>query len=422
MTREKPQVPEPTADYAGHRHSHMKQQVETNFNPGLAGEIADEWKSIGATFTQLAVDFQVIITGSESGWTGSAGEGARAALAKVCRFSDLTGDHFTSTGSALHSQVSAASEAKARMPEPVEYDPAKMFADATGRGNVLEKVVNLAALPVTMPMQKAASEAAKAEAVQVMRSRDDAMRSATTTMPAFAEIPTVTQDQGTATGTSRTSSVTTSTVDPDARSSTADTPGAGRTDTSRTTSTSWAAPPTVTQPPGTPPVISPSSARSAPPVQPPWMAPGPKPPTGTQPHGRPVSPPGVRPGGRPGTPGRLPGQGGGPGGTGGARPGMPGGMPSGPGGVPGRGGAVGFGPLGAGGQSGFGPTGTPGQAGSAVQGGRGSVGAAGGAGIGAGGQGGRGEEEQEHKARYLIPTDDPFHDDDRLVAPPTIGE
>ncbi|MFD1151648.1 hypothetical protein, partial [Saccharothrix hoggarensis] len=43
------------------------------------------------------------------------------------------------------------------------------------------------------------------------------------------------------------------------------------------------------------------------------------------------------------------------------------------------------------------------------------------AGMGAGGQGGQGGEDQEHKAKYLIPTDDYF-DDNRLVAPPTIGE
>ncbi|MFD0202229.1 MULTISPECIES: PPE domain-containing protein [Saccharothrix] len=400
----------------------MKRQVEDRFDPGLAGEVADKWKAIGATLTDLAVDFQVIVSGSEAGWTGSAGEGARAALAKVGKFSDMTGDHFTATGTALHTQTTAASEAKTRMPDPVAYDPKKMFTDALSAGNILD----LAALPVTMPMQKAKSDGAKAEAVQVMQSRDDALRSATGAMPAFAEMPTVTQDQGTATSTTQTSSVTTRTVDPSTRLGPTDVPGTGRPDTGGTTHTSWTAPPTVSPPPPTaPPVNLPPSG---PPVSPPpssgWMPPGARPPIGrpTVPPGRPVPPPGPRPlppGTRPpgeGIPGRGPG---GPGATGGGRPGMPGGMPGGPGGMPGRGGLGGFGPMGPGGQSGFGPTGGAGQVGGGTQGGRGPAGAMGGAGMGAGGQG---DEDQEHKAKYLIPTDDPFNDDERLVAPPTIGE
>ncbi|QFZ17636.1 hypothetical protein [Saccharothrix syringae] len=437
MTHEKPPVPEPTANYPAYQHADMKRQVEENFNPGAAGEIAEEWKSIGETFTQLAVDFRVIVSGSESGWTGSAGEGVRTALAKVGDFSDLTGDHFTATGTALHDQTTAAAEAKSRMPDPVDYDPKKMFTDAISSGSLVE----LAALPVTMPLRKAESEEAKAEAVRVMQARDDAMRSATSSMPAFAETPTVTRDQGTATSTSQTSSTSTHTVDPGTRSGSTETPNTGRTDPSGTTTPSWTAPPTLPPPSATPPVTLPQPPPSAPPTQPPWLAPpGTRPPGSgpTAPPRRPVPPPpGLRPpGGGNNPPGRGPGggprAGGGPGG--GGRPGVPT-MP----GTGGRGGAPGgFGPLGGGGQSGFGPNspnnpnspqgpngpngpaGTPRQGGPAGQGGRGPTNTPGTpAATGAGA--GQGAEDQEHKAKYLIPTDDYF-DDNRLVAPPTIGE
>ncbi|MFC6094622.1 hypothetical protein, partial [Saccharothrix lopnurensis] len=397
MTMEKPPVPEPTANYPAHRHEDMKRQVEENFNPGSAGEIAGEWESIGATFTQLAVDFQVIVSGSESGWTGSAGEGVRAALAKVGRFSDMTGDHFTATGTALHHQTTAASEAKTRMPDPIEYDPRKMFTDAIGSGSLFQ----LAALPVTMPLQKARSENAKAEAVQVMQVRDDTMRSATSSMPAFAELPTVTRDQGTATGSDKTtSSVTTHSVDPTSRTGSPETAGtrrgdSGGDDTGGTTHASWTAPSNVTPPAVTPPVAPPPPITTAPPIQPPWVTPpGARPPGGSQdvPPRRPVPPPGARPPGpRPGPPGSGTGRGG-PGGLGGpgGRPGGPGGMPGGgvPGGAGGAGGRGGFGPLGAGGQSGFGPTGTPGPGGhGGPAGGRGAAGTRGAAGAGRGGEG-----------------------------------
>jgi hypothetical protein len=429
MTREKPQAPEPTANYPAHPHEEMKRQVEDKFDPGLAGEIADEWKNIGSTLTDLAVDFQVIVNGSQAAWTGSAAEGARAALAKVGKFSDMTGDHFTATGTALHSQTTAASEAKARMPEPVAYDPKKMFTDAISSGNI----VQLAALPMAMPMQKAKSDGAKAEAIQVMQSRDDSMRSATTSMPAFAEMPTVTQEQGVATSNTQTSSVNTHTVEPSSRVGT-NTQGTGTTGTTGgTTNTSWTAPPTVAPtPPVTPPVNLPPSGPPAPPVTPPWaMPPGTRPPTNmpgrvSTPPGRHLPPPNIRP---PGMPGRGPNGLNGPNGPGGpgGRSGMPGGMPNGPGGSAGR---PGFGPMGQmgqvgqmgpGSQSGFGPNGTQNHAGAPGQSGR-SAGANAGMGAGAGGQGqGQGGEDQEHKAKYLIPTDEYF-DDNRLVSPPTIGE
>ncbi|MFD1149710.1 PPE domain-containing protein, partial [Saccharothrix hoggarensis] len=278
----------------------MKRQVEENFDAGVAGQVADKWKSIGATLTEMAVDFQVIVNGSQGGWTGSAAEGARAALAKVGKFSDMTGDHFTATGTALHTQTTAAAEAKNRMPEPVEYDPKKMFTDALTSGSILQ----LAALPMAMPAQKAKSDGAKAEAVQVMQSRDDAMRSATSTMPAFAEMPAVTQDQGTATSSTHTSSVTTRTVDP-SRVGPGGVPGTTATTgvgtTTGTTTTSWAPPPNVA-----PPTVPPNFG-TPPPTQPPrtplpgWLPPA-FPPGGKQnvppgkavPPGRPL-PPGARP-------------------------------------------------------------------------------------------------------------------------------
>jgi hypothetical protein len=55
-------------------------------------------------------------------------------------------------------------------------------------------------------------------------------------------------------------------------------------------------------------------------------------------------------------------------------------------------------------------------------GGAGRAGAAGAAGAGGAGAGaGNGEEDKEHKSNYLVPTDEYF-DDDRMVAPPVIGD
>ncbi|NUS65046.1 MAG: hypothetical protein HOQ46_15530, partial [Saccharothrix sp.] len=72
-----------------------------------------------------------------------------------------------------------------------------------------------------------------------------------------------------------------------------------------------------------------------------------------------------------------------------------------------------FGPTGTTGGTPFGPTGSQGDAARRTT----PVGPGAAAGTPAGGQG---DEDQEHRTKYLIPTDEYF-DDKRMVAPETIG-
>jgi len=414
MVQEKPEVPEPTANYPGQQHTEMKRLVEENYDPAQVAGVADAWKNIGKDLTDLAVDFNILVNGSHAGWTGSAAEGARAALGKVGTFADTAGDQFTATGNAVHDQGTVAAEAKTKMPPPVEYDPKKMFTEALSSGSILQ----VGALAVTMPVQKAKSEGAKDEAVTVMQNRDDAMRSATTSMPAFAELPTVTQEQGTTTTSSQTSSINTSTVNPNSNFGTTNTSSTPFVPASNdgTTRTSWAAPLS------TPPTVTPPVNKVPPtPIQPPMATPGPTfPPRQFTP--RPPVPPGGKPpllpGGGPN--GRGPGGGGpnGRAGGGGSTPGRPGFGPTGSGqagSALGRGPAAGFSPTGGGSAADL--NGRSAGAGNA----RGAAGAAGAGGMGAGGAKGEGGDDQEHKAKFLIPTDEHF-DDSRMVAPPVIGE
>ncbi|HEX6341860.1 hypothetical protein [Umezawaea sp.] len=411
MARTKPVVPEPTANYPAQEHVELKRQVEEKFNATTAAEIADGWRDVGRQLTELAVDFSIIVNGSRGGWTGAAAERARSALAKVGSFSDATGEHFTSTGNALQQQTNAADEAKTRMPPPVPYDPEKMFADALASGSILQ----VGALAFTVPVQRAKSEAAKDEAVAVMRSRDDALRFATASMPEFAEVPSVIRERGVVDPTTTTSSVNTRTIDTSGGVGTTGVSGNADTGTTGsgiggsgikdggiryggikgggvgdgTTGASWAGPPTPTPPPpSTPPRQNGQPAHF----------PGPQPPVARDPRtGRPLLPGGSGAGGgrtgnagRPGTSGRAP--------------------------------TTGFGPTG----SGFGPPGAAAPR-STTGRGRGTAAAAGGgasggaaAGGGAGGARGEGGEDLEHQAKYLVPTDEHFGDN-RMVSPPVIG-
>ncbi|MBB4964613.1 PPE domain-containing protein [Saccharothrix violaceirubra] len=173
-------------------HEDLRRLVVENFDPGEAGGMADVWHRLAATFTQVAVDLRLMVTRSESGWTGEAAEAARAALTRFGEFAGRTGDHFATTARAAEDQITVAVEANRRMPEPVPFDPRGMFRDAVGSGNPL----SLLALPLTIPHRKALSDEAKQEAVRVLLTRDEAMRGTASTLPELGTPPTTSDDQG----------------------------------------------------------------------------------------------------------------------------------------------------------------------------------------------------------------------------------
>ncbi|MEU0882207.1 hypothetical protein ABZ345_26620 [Lentzea sp. NPDC005914] len=407
MAPVKPAVPHPNANYPGQPHEEMKKLVTEKYDPNAANQVIDGWGQFGTKFKELATDFSILVNGSQAGWTGKAAEAVRGALGKVGTFADTTGEGFTRTSAAIAQQRDAAVQANKSMPEPVDFNPLGIAKKWAGASIIFPPA--MVASPVEMFMKHNEQQEAKAEAVQVMQTRDNTMMSAAMSMPTMESTPQVTNDQGVTQPSSTTHSQSLSNVNTNQRFSnstgmpnvpTTTPPGSNN----GTTNPSWVAPPTnqPTIPPGNTP---PGGGQNRPPFTPPGML-----------------PPGMRPpgGGQPGRPGQGgPGMGRGPGGggAGGGRGMGPGGM----GGAAGRA-AGSFGPANPGGNAGVMGNG-PGGAGAGA--GAGSAGRAGAAGAGAGGAGagagkGGGEEDKEHKSNYLIPTDE-FFDDDRMVAPPVIG-
>ncbi|KJK47472.1 hypothetical protein UK23_20105 [Lentzea aerocolonigenes] len=387
----------------------MKKLVTEKYSPTDANLVIDGWGALGSKFKELATDFNILVNGSQTGWTGKAAEAVRGALGKVGTFADTTGEGFTRTSNAIASQRDAAVQANKSMPEPVDFNPLDIAKKWAGASVIFPPA--MVASPVEMFMKHNEQQEAKAEAVQVMQTRDNTMMSAAMSMPTMESTPQVTNDQGVTQTSSTNSSHSLSNVNSNQRFSNtgmpnvpAMTPPGGN---NGTTNPSWVAPPTnqPTIPPGGNQNNPPGGGTNRPPFTPPGMLPpGMRPPGGGQP-GR----PGL---GGPGT-GRGPGGGGGGGGAGGRGMG-PGGM----GGAAGRGGGS-FGPSNPGGGAGVMGAGGSGAAGSAT-GAAGKAGAAGAGGMGGAGGGKGGEEDKEHKSNYLIPTDE-FFDDDRMVAPPVIG-
>ena len=426
MAYERPQVPQPTANYPAHSHASMHKQAMDGNDPGLAGEIAAEWKSISSELVTVAVGLNTVVNGLRSGWTGTAGAAASQALTKVGNFTDQLSASFSATSGVINRQVEAAEATKNKFPAEVPFNPQQMLKDAATSMNPFK----MAAAPFEMLAQREKSQAAKQEAERVMQERDNSLAAAAATMPTFDEAPQLPNgDQGVTTTSSTTYAHTTSSVTPPAQvGNTAN----SATGNSSTGIASVGTPTTSNPVVGTPPVGTPGLNNGT--TNPSWVAPPTTPPNQLPNGGNPNDrrpplpgpgplPPGMRP--NPNDP------------RGAGRPNGPGAAGRGAGG-PGAGGrgfgAGGFGAGSAGSQAGrgtFGPSNPGGAAGithgpegtargSANAAGAGRQGAAGAGAAGAGGAG-NGEEDKEHRSNYLVPTDEYF-DDDRMVAPPVIGD
>lgn len=413
MAPVKPTVPAPNANYPGQQHEQMKALVTQNYNPETATIVSDTWNSIGTAFRELATDFSILVNGSQDAWRGRAADGVRAALGKVGTFSEQTGEAFVRTSDAIAQQRDAAVQAHKSMPEPVKFSPLDSLKKFAVPAVIFPPA--MVGAPFDMMAQHNAQQEAKAEAVQVMQTRDNTMMAAAMSMPTMESTPQVTQDQGVTQTSSSTSSTSLNNVNSNQRFSTnTGMPSMPSSSTNGTTNAAWVAPqtkdPSLQQPGGN--GQNNPGGQNRPPFTPPGvLPPGLRPPGGGGQGRPPGGGPGMRPGGGPGGAG---------GGAGGGRGMGPGGM----GGMGGSGRGMGsFGPATPGGSAGVaggagaGGLGGAAGAGAGGRGGAGAGGMGGGAGAGAG-QGG--QEDKEHKSNYLVPTDE-FFDDDRMVAPPVIG-
>ncbi|GGP80890.1 PPE domain-containing protein [Saccharothrix coeruleofusca] len=452
--------------WRGYAHPELYKMI--NSGPGVAASrpVEDKWKALSEALGEIDTSIHEGLEKIGANWQGSTADTTQAALSPLAQWASDAQQGSDTMKASAQLQAEYIADARKEMPEPV---PVTTEAPSTG-----EKVLGALTGPFGMmhviqqqkdhEAQEAAQDNAEQKAIAVMNTYQSNSEWNSNTLGQFVPPPQVVID----------------TPAPGGPGSFNDT-SAGYTskptwtapsDSSGTTSTSWATPtptgpavnpsgytpppgggggtttPTWAQPTPAPPVNQPVLPNPQPgPVKPPmnppvfppsWAPPpngGAKPPAtgprpGLPPNTRvPGGPGGPRPGvpggpgmGRPGMPG-MPGVPGGPGGPGGmnrpgmpAMPGMPGGVPGAPGGpgvpgMPGRGGSTGVGAFGPGAPGVGGPGG--------AAGGRGGAGMAGGAAPGAHGNG---EEDLEHKAAdYLVETEDVFGDD-RLVAPPVIGE
>lgn len=164
--------PVPTARYESYSHEAMAAEVERDNDPVAAGEAGARWDGLAKRLHESTADLAALVTSSEENWRGDAGDAARAAVGRAAQWLSHSAAVSASVGRAVGAQADAAARARADMPPPVTYDPASMIREAAGSGNITA----LAGLAEEMAARRAEAEAARQKAIDVMRTRDAALR------------------------------------------------------------------------------------------------------------------------------------------------------------------------------------------------------------------------------------------------------
>jgi len=164
--------PVPTVRYEAYSHEAMAAEVERDNDPVAAGEAGARWEELAKRLHESTADLAALTVSTEENWRGGAGDAARAALGRAAQWLSHSAAVSASVGSAVGAQADAAARARADMPPPVAYDPAAMIRDAAGTGSLFV----LAGLADEMAARRAEAEAARQKAIDVMRTRDAALR------------------------------------------------------------------------------------------------------------------------------------------------------------------------------------------------------------------------------------------------------
>jgi len=165
-------APEPVRRYESYTHEAMAAEVEAGNDPGAASEIGQGWAGLGARLRESMQTLTAISEHSREAWEGEGAEAMRATIAKAAKWSGQATEVSYAVAGAVTNQAGIAARARAEMPPPVSYDPVQMIRDAAGSGDLLTMI----GLSDAMAARRAEAEAARMKAVDVMNSRDAALR------------------------------------------------------------------------------------------------------------------------------------------------------------------------------------------------------------------------------------------------------
>lgn len=111
-----------TQNWASRSHRELYEAVHNNNDPGQTGEIGAEWGQFGTELTESARLINERVAVSESGWTGDAADAARLAIKGLADWVTHTAETAVEVGKRVQDESQIMENARASMPEPVDFD------------------------------------------------------------------------------------------------------------------------------------------------------------------------------------------------------------------------------------------------------------------------------------------------------------
>jgi len=167
-------------NWASRSHRELYDAVHTNNDPGQTGEIGAEWDQFGTELTESARVINERVAATEAGWTGEAADAARAAIKQLANWITETATTAVEVGKRVEDQSRIMENARARMPEPVEFS----WDEATGAfsGGGLQGLLSSA---TDVQAANELARSAHEQAVTVMTAMEDESRAVDRGTPMF---------------------------------------------------------------------------------------------------------------------------------------------------------------------------------------------------------------------------------------------
>ncbi|WP_158849864.1 PPE domain-containing protein [Saccharothrix deserti] len=170
-----------TQNWASRSHRELYDAVHNNNDPGQTGEIGSEWGQFGTELTEAARLINERVAVSESGWTGDAADAARLAIKGLADWVTHTAETAVEVGKRVQDESQIMENARASMPEPVEFDWDQAAGTFTAGG-----ISGLASSAADVQAANDKARALHEHAVTVMSTMEKESRAVDQTTPQFS--------------------------------------------------------------------------------------------------------------------------------------------------------------------------------------------------------------------------------------------
>ncbi|GLZ27995.1 hypothetical protein Lesp02_01850 [Lentzea sp. NBRC 105346] len=168
-------------DWAAVSHHDLYRAVHERNDPGEVGQISAEWTVLSGELVEAARLIREAVTAAESGWEGRVADVARLAMRELSEWTTELAETVTVVAHQVDEQGRIMAEARAAMPEPVDFSYAEMTKPFSS-GAIQELTESTEDIRLVRDQSLSCHE----QAVAVMREMEEKSRALDRVRPEFS--------------------------------------------------------------------------------------------------------------------------------------------------------------------------------------------------------------------------------------------